>query len=404
MDKKLMELIDSIVDAQKEDREYSKKEIAAIQAEIKKLGQNKNLTSRLDDLEIQFQHIGQGVSSNSAISEDERRYKAAFFSYILRGQDALSSEIRNELSVGSDPKGGYWVPATTSKRIIQKVFETSAIRQICYSETIPSDRLELAIDNGEAGGGGWVGEVQTRSETEAPEIATLEIPLMEQYAMPVATQRWLDTVSTPQGVDRAETWLVNKIASKLARGENSAFINGDGVGKPRGFLTYTATLQDDDSRDWGKLQYIKSGASGAFKSAGNGPADPLYELVFSLKEEFLTNAVWAMNRLTLLAISTIKDADGRPLLGTAKLQDKTPFELLGFPVYLFADMPQIAADAIGIAFGDFGRGYTIVDHTRGLRVLRDPFTTKGKVKFYASKLTGGALSNSEAIKLLKFSA
>lgn len=358
---------------------------------------------RFEDLELK---IGRSAFPGGPVdfeseTEQAKEYRQAFCNYLIKGRDGLSGNFLNALSVGSNPDGGYWIPQTISQKIIQRLFETSPMRKIANVETIETDELELPKDTDEAEAGGWVGEIGSRNDTDTPEIGIHKIPLHELYAQPKSTQKLLDM----KAILDIEAWLIDKISKKIRRTENTAFITGNGVAKPRGITTYTTVTTADDSRAWGQLQHVITGANGDFLGAGSDPADCLLDVVFSLKEDYLQNAAWAMQRATLARIAKIKDSDGNYLLGTAKLQDKTPFELLGFPVYLFSDMPAYSSTgALAAAFGDFREAYTIVDHKKGISILRDPFTSKPYVKFYTVKYCGGDVVNFDALKFLKFSA
>lgn len=237
-------------------------------------------------------------------------------------------------------------------------------------------------------------ETGTRSETNVGEIGKYEIFAHEMYAMPVATQKLLE-----DSAFNLENWLVSRLARRFGRLENTAFVGGNGVGQPRGFTTYATDSAGDSTRTWGKIQYVPSGASGAFTSSN--PADALYDLVFALKADYLPNASWLMARSTLALIAKFKSGMGDYLLNP-RMSAGTPFSLLGYPVVLAEDMPTIASNSLSIAFGDF-RGYTIADRV-GISVLRDPYTTKGLVKLYSRKRTGGGVVDFDAIKLMKFAA
>lgn len=344
---------------------------------------------------------GRPIAQVAAPPLDEYRlYKEAFDSYLRRGEAALSGDLRNALSVGSDPDGGFLAPAEQSGIIATRLFELSPIRQIAQViETGSSDALEGIIDNAEPADGGWVGERQPRPETAAPPIAKSRIPLNDQYANPKMTQRLLDD----PGFDTAG-WLEQKIGKKLARTEGAAFVNGDGVTKPTGFLHYgaAATTEADSARAWGVLQYIPTGAAGAFD--GTNPADVLFDTLFSLKPDYLPNAVWVMSRSTMAAIAKIKDGQGNYLLTLGTLAGQVGMLLLGHRVVLAEDMPAIAGNSLSIAFGDFMAGYLIVDHRKGLTILRDPFTNKPFVHFYATRSVGADVVDFDAIKLVKFAA
>ncbi len=319
-------------------------------------------------------------------------YKNAFMSWVRSGE-SITPDVRAALSVGSNPDGGFWVSPDTTGRIAELVYETSPMRQICSVQTISTDALEGSNDLDEAAAGGWVGEKAARSDSNTPQVGEWRIPAHEQYAQPKATQKLLDDAAV--GV---EEWLARKIADKLSRVENDAFLNGDGSGKPRGLLTYTAGAPT--KANWQRIEQTNSGASGAF--AGTDPGDPLIDLVFSVKSVYRGNANWLMNRATVAEVRKLKDGDGN-YMWQPDFSVRQGGNLLGYGIVEGEDMPDIAANSLSIAFGDFREGYQIVDR-QGIRVLRDPFTDKPYVKFYTTKRTGGAVVNFEALKLMKFAA
>ncbi|MFP3945022.1 MAG: phage major capsid protein, partial [Alphaproteobacteria bacterium] len=229
--------------------------------------------------------------------------------------------------------------------------------------------------------------------TEAPGLSLLEFPVMELFAMPAATQSLLDDAYV-----NVDEWLAEEIRTVFAEQEGAAFVNGDGVSRPRGFLSYPKAANGTEG--WGELGFVLSGADGAF--AATDPSDRLIDLVYGVKQAHRSAAHWVMNRSVQAEIRKIKDADGN-YIWQPGIRDGQPASLLGYPVTEAPDMPDIASGSFSIAFGDFGRGYLIVDRV-GLRILRDPFSAKPYVLFYTTKRVGGGVQNFEAIKLMKFSA
>lgn len=324
--------------------------------------------------------------------EAYRQYKSAFTNYLRKNNAGSGVDEVKALSVGSDPDGGFAVTPYMSGRIAQLVRETSPLRQVANVVTIGTDALEGFNDLNEATSG-WVGETETRSETTAPKIGEYRIPVHEQYAEPRATQKLLD-----DAMFDVEEWLAGKIAERLSRMENEAFVNGNGVKKPRGFLTYAAGTPSASA--FNTIEQVVSGADGAF--AASNPGDALINLVYSLKSAYRENAVFMMKRSTLSAVRQLKDGDGN-YLWQPDFQMKQGGTLLGFNVVEAEDMPDMASDSLSIAFGDFNAGYQIVDR-QGIRILRDSFTAKPYVKFYTTKRTGGDVVNFEALKLMKFAS
>ncbi len=313
---------------------------------------------------------------------DLSAYKAAYGTYLRKGEDYGLADLEHKaLSVGSDPDGGYTVTPEMSSRVSTTIFESSPIREIATVETIGASSMEILVDDDQPGSG-WVAESATRTETTTPQVRKIEIPVHELYAEPRATQRILDDANFD-----VEAWLSGKIADRFARDEATAFVSGDGVGKPRGFITFPA------GTGFGQIEQVNSGHASLVQ------ADGLISLQNALKQGYLTGAVWAMKRTTIGEVRKLKDSNNQYLWQPGLAQDHPP-TLLGHPVRAADDMPVVAANALAIAFGNFRAAYTIVDRV-GIRVLRDPFTAKPFVKFYTTRRVGGDVVNFEAIKLQK---
>lgn len=300
--------------------------------------------------------------------------------------DTKGLELK-QMSSDVQPEGGYLVRPEFADFVIGRVFETSPMRRIANIETIGSRSLEIDIDDNEAGAG-WVGENETRSETTTPEVGMLEIVAREMHATPIATTQVIEDAHMD-----LEGWLQRKVSERFGRLENTAFITGDNVKKPRGILDYDAWAVAE-TYERNKLEQISSGAATTLT------ADGLISLQNSLVELYQSNATWLMRRATYGVAMKLKDGQGQYLFN-ASLDQNTglpSIDLLGRPVMFAADMPALGAGALSVAYGDFRVGYTIVDR-RGIQILRDPFTTKGKVKFYTTKRVGGAVTSFDSIKI-----
>jgi HK97 family phage major capsid protein len=325
-------------------------------------------------------------------ADDARKYRNALDTYFRRGS-STPPEVLNVLAIGSDPDGGYWVLPDTSGRIVQKVYVTSPMRQYADVQAIGSDALEGMYDNDQASSG-WTAEKGTRTETTTPQVGKWRIPAWEQYAEPKCTQQFLDDANV-----NVDAWLEGKVADKLARVENTAFVSGNGSGQPRGFLDHAKATTADATRAWGTVQYIPSGVSAAF--ASTNPADPILDMIYALRAPYRAGSVFMAQSTVLAAVRKLKDGQGNYLAGTKFDQGAFIETIFGFPAAMMEDMPVIAANSYSLAFGNWKAGYQIVDRN-GIRILRDPFTQKGFVLFFTTKRTGGDLINSEAIKLMKF--
>jgi HK97 family phage major capsid protein len=342
----------------------------------------------IDDLIIAGQRpaIG-GESKSHAIP----REKKAFERYMRKG-DASALESKAAATEGTNSEGGYVVPLEIAGTIDRILAKASPIRALATVQQISSSVYRKPITTVEAASG-WVGETDSISQTGAPTIAAIDFPAMELYAMPAATQPLLDDAQVDM-----EAWLANEVQIVFAEQEGAAFVNGTGSSQPTGFLSYTNVT--DASYAWGGLGYIASGAAGAF--ASSDPTDALINLAYAPKQGYRANGTWVMNRKTESVVRKFKDGDDNyvwaPGAGAGQ-----PATLLGYPVAEAEDMPDIAANAYAIAFGDFRRGYLVVDGV-GINVLRDPYSAKPYILFYTTKRVGGGVQNFEAIKLMKFAA
>ncbi len=310
-------------------------------------------------------------------------YKDAFSAYVKRGEEKA-------LSVGSNADGGYVVPTETESEITRMLTAVSPIRAISGVRNVSASVYKRAISlTGPATG--WVGEADVRPITNAPTLAELSYPAMELYAMPAATSAFLDDAAVDVG-----QWIAEEVNAVFAAQETTAFVSGDGVNKPKGFLDSSTVAEA--SWSWGKLGFITTGVAGLLPASN--ASDVLIDLVYALKAGYRQNASWVMNRKTQGSLRKLRDADGNYLWQPALTADgKARF--MGFDLVEAEDMPNMAANSLSIAFGDFKRGYLIVDR-QGVSVLRDPFSSKPYVLFYTTKRVGGGVADFDAIKLLKF--
>lgn len=333
---------------------------------------------------------GEGVKSGYT-TEQLKEYGTAVKHYLRKGDRSLTPEGIKALSVGGDPDGGYVVHPDMSGRIVRKVFETSPMRQFASVQVISTDSLEGLHDLDEAASG-WVSETGGRPETGTPQIEKWSIPVHEQYAAPRATQKIVDDAAIDM-----EAWLAGKVAEKMARVENTAFVSGDGVGKPRGFLDYP-----DGTTLPGQIERFTTGVNGGFAAAPDG-ADVLVNMVYGMKDAYRGSANWFMNRGTQGAVRLLKNSDGQ-MLWQPSIAAGQPSTLLGYGVVGMEDMPAYTVtDSLAIAFADMAETYQIVER-QGTRILRDPYTAKPYIIYYTTRRVGGDVVNFEAIKLLEFTA
>jgi HK97 family phage major capsid protein len=333
-----------------------------------------------------------GRPALSARAEVEAPHQKAFNAYLRTGDDDGLRGLTLEgkaMSTAVAADGGYLVDPQTAERIQSMLLSTSSLRSVANVVQVEATSFDVIVDRSEVGSG-WATEAAATTETATPIIERISIKLHELAAMPKASQRLLDDSAFD-----VEGWLAEKIATRFIRAEAAAFINGDGVDKPKGILLPTKVA--NASWTWGNIGYVPTGAAADF--ATTNPADCIVNLVYALGADYRANATFVMNSKTVGAVRKMKDADGR-FLWSDGLAAGEPSRLMGYPVLVSEDMPDIAANAFAIAFGDFRAAYTIAERP-DLRILRDPFSAKPNVLFYANKRVGGDITDFAAIKLLR---
>ncbi|HOA47880.1 MAG TPA: phage major capsid protein [Novosphingobium sp.] len=308
--------------------------------------------------------------------------------YLRHGREAELKSVSG--AVAAD--GGFAVPREIDALISMQLKTISPIRAISQVvQTGSAGYRKLVTAGGSASG--WVSEVAARPETTTPKFNEIAPPMGELYANPAASQAMLDDADFD-----IEAWLASEIAMEFARAEGAAFVSGTGTNQPRGFLSAPTAATSDAVRPFGTLQFLASGNASAFDAS---PELKLIDLVHSLKAGHRQGAVFVMNSKTLATVRKFKAADGT-FLWQPGLLEGAPARLLGYPVIEAEDMPDVAAGTLPIAFGNFKAGYLIAER-KATTILRDPFTNKPFVNFYATKRVGGQVLDSDAIKLLKIS-
>lgn len=319
-----------------------------------------------------------------------RTVASALFEGYVRGLPGIETKA---MAGTSGAEGGYAVPQEIDARIDATLKAISPLRAIANVVKVGTSGYRKLV----ASGGfesGWAAETAARPETDTPVFNEIAPPFGELYANPAASQAMLDDAAFD-----VEAWLADEIAREFASAEGAAFVAGNGVNKPKGFLAVPNAPTGDAARAFGTLQYVASGAAGAFAA---NPEEKLIDLVQALRAPYRQGASWVMNSATLARIRKFKTSDGA-MLWQPGLSAGQPATLLGYPVVEAEDMPDIAANSLSIAFGNFQAGYLIAERGE-TQLLRDPYSNKPFVHFYATKRIGGMVSNSEAIKLLKFAA
>ncbi|ECJ9729252.1 phage major capsid protein [Salmonella enterica] len=375
-------------------KEKNDKRLEAVEQEKGKLaGEVETLNGKLSELdelksaleeELKQVRRPAGGPQSKAASE----HKTAFIGFMRKGKDDGLRELeRKALQVGVDEDGGYAVPEELDRTILNLLKDEVVMRQEATTITVGGANYKKLVNLGGTASG-WVGETDARPETDASKLGQIEPFMGEIYGNPQATQTMLD-----DAFFNVEDWINSELAIEFAEQEEIAFTSGNGTKKPKGFLAYASTLDPDKTRAFGTLQHILSGA------AAGVTADAIIKLVYTLRKVHRNGAKFMMNNNSLFAIRILKDSEGN-YLWRPGLELGQPSSLAGYGVAENEQMPDIAADAKAIAFGNFKRGYTIVDRI-GTRILRDPYTKKPFVGFYTTKRTGGMLVDSQAIKLLQ---
>lgn len=332
--------------------------------------------------------------NDSKMTAEQIEHKNALKSYIWKGEDkGLHDLERKALSSGSDPDGGYLIDAEMDSEIDRIAATISGMRSVANVRNIGSASYQKLVKT-RGVSGGWLAEAATSSESTEPQWSEIEIKAEKMYAEP-----WVPNEMLEDAFYDLESDLAMEAGITFGETEGAAFITGNGVGQPRGIAAYTTVV--NGSYTWGSVGYIASGKSASFASAA--PADYLVDLQHALKQQYRPGARWMMNDATLGEVRQLKDGSGSYYLWNPDPAAGFGGLLLGSPVTVDDNFADIAANSLSIAYGNFQRGYTIADR-RGIAVIRDPYTKKGVTKLHFSKRVGGAITNFEAIKLMKFSA
>ena len=357
--------------------------------------QVEGLRSEVEEVKLRVDRIAQGAQraaqrpALAATSAAQTEVKGFVDGYLRRGN---THEIKS-ISGTSPSDGGYAVPRQIDAMIARQLTEISPIRALAQVvQTGSAGYRKLVTTGGTASG--WAGETAERPETDTPSFAEIAPPSGDLYANPAASQAMLDDA----GFD-LESWLSSEIAMEFARAEGAAFVNGSGTNQPKGFLKAPTSTLGDAARAFGSVQYVGTGDATGF---GTDPEEKLIDLVHTMKAGHRQGASFVMNSTTLAEVRKLKTSDGA-FLWQPGLIEGQPVRLLGYPVVEAEDMPDIAGGAYPIAFGNFRHGYLIAERS-ATQLLRDPFTNKPFVHFYATKRIGGQVLDSAAIKLLRIEA
>ena len=350
------------------------------------------LRSDVDEVKARLDRVSRAAARptlDGIVRAGAPEVKSFVDGYLRRGQVAELKSITGLIPAD----GGYAVPREIDAMIASQLINISPIRQIAQVVQVGSAGYRKLIATGGIASG-WVSEGAARPETATPKFAEVAPPTGELYANPAASQAMLDDAAFD-----LESWLASEVALEFARAEGAAFVGGTGVNQPLGFLSSAKSLVADATRAFGTLQYLASGNATGFNA---NPESKMIDLMHSLKSAYRQGASWVMNSATLSVIRKLKTSDGA-FLWQPGLVEGQPDRLLGYPIVEADNMPDIAANTFPIAFGNFKHGYLIAERS-ATQILRDPFTNKPFVHFYATKRVGGQVLDSAAIKLLKIEA
>ena len=368
-----------------------KQEVSSALDQAKKLAEDvKSLQDYKDGLDEELKKAGRIKGQSGDNSKVE--HKEAFMNFVKKGKEEGLAELEAKaLNLGTDADGGYAIPEELDRSILELLRDQTPMRSVCGQITVGSDDGYRKLVDLKGTASGWVGETAARSATDTPTLTEIKPVMGEIYANPQATQRSLDDVFF-----NAEAWLNESVALEFTEQENAAFTSGDGTNKPRGFLAYGSAATDDASRAFGTLEHMVSGASADIA------ADDIIKIIYKLKAGYRNGAVFMCGTDVVADLMLLKDDNGQ-YLWRPGLEIGQSSTLRGYSVVENEDMPTKAAGANSLAFGNFQRGYKIVDRI-GTRMLRDPFTNKPYVGFYTTKRVGGMLEDSQAIKLIQCAA
>lgn len=377
-------------------KEKNDKEISAIKAEKTKLSESVDTLNQklsdLDNLKTELEkEIKQAKRPGATSGGDVDAHKSAYLQFIRKGtEDGLGDLQQKAIQIGVDADGGYAAPEELDKNVLELLRDENPMREECGSIIISASGYKKLVNVGGASSG-WVGETDARPETNTPKLAEIIATMGEIYAKPKSTQTALDDMFF-----NVEAWIAEEVAREFGLQEANAFLLGDGNKKPKGILAHTLSTDVDKDRAFGTLQNFNSGVDGDFDS------DDLLDLIYGLKKGYRRGAKFMMNNLTLLKVRKFKDSEGN-YLWQPGLQLDQPSSLLGYAIAENEDMADVGAAEIPVMFGNFKRGYAIVDRM-GTRTLRDPYSAKPYIEFYTTKRVGGMLLDSNAIKTLTTAA
>ena len=376
-----------------EDLQSMELKVKSFEERQKDIELNLSKNSEGDKKEIELEYTKEFniyLRDHKAIDADttEKMYKELVETKMFGLTDDKVVRETKDMVAGSNPDGGYFITPDRMAAFKSRLFETSPIRLYATVQSTSTNSVEWILDDQESACG-WVGEVDARPNTNTAQIGLLTIPVHEIYANPKATQTMLDDAGF-----NIEQYINQKGVDKISRTENTSFVLGNGSKKPKGFLDYPDWAVDGTYERDAIEQMTGTHSTSGYQ------ADDLIDLQNILHEEYQSSAIFGMTRTTFASVMKLKGTDGHYLLDRNMLLNGADRILLGKKVVILSDMPELETGSLSVIYGDFGRGYTIVDRI-GIRILRDPYSNKPYVQFYMTKRVGGAVTNYESLKIMK---
>jgi len=306
----------------------------------------------------------------------------AWDSFMRKGESHMDEMELKALTVGTAATAGNLAPAEYVEELIKVITEISPVRSVARVRQTSNKEIEVPSKTASFAAA-WTAETGSRTETTGYTTSLNTIPTHELYALVDISGMLLE-----DSVFDLEAEMNTEFAEQFAKAEGNAFLVGNGTNKPTGILDGTTV------------------ASTTAAAAAAIATDDIMDLVHGLKSEYARNASFMMNRATLGAIRKLKDTAGQYIFQTGfSGQSGLPNTILGHPYVEAVDMADIAAAAKPVVFGDYRRGYMIVDRV-ALSVLRDPYSqaSTGNVRYIARRRVGGEVVLSEAMRALKMAA
>lgn len=337
--------------------------------------------SKIDELEIAMSRPYSSIEEYK--SNDDIQYKSAFNNYLKKGieEQLANIEVKRDLTTAIDTStsyGGYLLTPNIQKMVYDKIDDLCIMRKICSVQTISSSSLEVIDSSGMTPS--WIGETGAVNDTDTSIFSRKTINTHDLIAQPKVSQKLLDDAA----ID-LEEWLANRLSIDFAGAEENAFINGtgDSANQPKGILSYV-----------GESEGIEAVTS--TNSTLSFDENDVLDLYYSLGDKYVNNASFLLPRTAMKQIRMLKDATSGQYLWNPALLTGTTDTLLGCPIYQSSYMPAVGKGTKSIIFGNFSY-YQIVDRI-GIRILRDPFTSKPYIRFYTTKRVGGDVINMDAFK------